>query len=194
MFLTDVREMKIGDNRMERIKTKDRILLAALDLFSEKGYDQASIDLIAEAVGIKGPSIYAHYKGKEDILDSLIAMMEQKYDENFGNSSHLDKIPESLDEFKEDCLRRVGFTMKDPQIQKVRRFCAKEQYRNEKIAALTSKHQLTGNQEMYALMLEKMMEKKDRTGLKTAVALILLLLFFFAQGAIVVVTKMRGVG
>ena len=39
--------------------------------------------------------------------------------------------------------------MKDPQIQKVRRFCTKEQYRNEKIAALTSKHQLTGNQEMY---------------------------------------------
>ncbi len=144
---------------MERIKTKDRILLAALDLFSEKGYDQTSIDLVAEAVGIKGPSIYAHYKGKEDILDSLIAMMEHKYDENFGNSSHLDKIPESLDEFKEDCLRRVGFTMKDPQIQKVRRFCTKEQYRNEKIAALTSKHQLTGNQEMYALMLEKMMEK-----------------------------------
>ena len=49
--------------------------------------------------------------------------------------------------------------MKDPQRQKVRRLCAKEQDRNEKIAALTSKHQLTGNQEMYALMLEKMMEK-----------------------------------
>ena len=44
---------------MERIKTKDRILFAALDLFSEKGYDQTSIDLVAEAVGIKGPSIYA---------------------------------------------------------------------------------------------------------------------------------------
>ena len=42
---------------MERIKTKDRILLAALDLFSQKGYDQTSIDLIAETVGIKGPSI-----------------------------------------------------------------------------------------------------------------------------------------
>ena len=55
--------MKIGENEMERIKTKDRILLAALDLFSQKGYDQTSIDLIAETVGIKGPSIYAHYKG-----------------------------------------------------------------------------------------------------------------------------------
>ena len=67
--------MKIGENEMERIKTKDRILLAALDLFSQKGYDQTSIDLIAEAVGIKGPSIYAHYKGKEDILDSLITIL-----------------------------------------------------------------------------------------------------------------------
>ena len=144
---------------MEKIKTKDKILLAALDLFSERGYDEASIDLIAEAVGIKGPSIYAHYKGKEDILNSLIAMMEQRYDENFGNTFNLEKIPKSLDEFKEDCLRRIEFTMKDAQIKKVRRFCNKEQYRDEKIAALTSKHQLTGNQEMYALMLEKMMEK-----------------------------------
>ena len=37
------------------------------------------------------------------------------------------------------------------------------------------------------------MEKKDRTGLKTAVALMLLLLFFFVQGAIVVITKIEGV-
>ena len=144
---------------MEKLKTKDKILLAALDLFSERGYDEASIDMIAEAVGIKGPSIYTHYKGKEDILNSLIAMMEQRYDENFGNTFNLEKIPKSLDEFKEDCLRRIEFTMKDAQIKKVRRFCNKEQYRDEKIAALTSKHQLTGNQEMYALMLEKMMEK-----------------------------------
>ena len=79
---------------MEKIKTKDRILLAALDLFSERGYDEASIDLIAEVVGIKAPSIYAHYKDKGDILDSLIAMMEQKYDENFGNSSNLDQRSE----------------------------------------------------------------------------------------------------
>lgn len=144
---------------MDQMKTRDKILLAALDLFSERGYDEASIDLIAEAVGIKGPSIYAHYKGKEDILNSLIAMMEQRYDENFGKIMNSDKIPESLDEFREDCLRHIEFIMRDTQIKKIRRFCAKEQYRDEKIAALTSKHQLTGNQEMYAFILEKMMDK-----------------------------------
>lgn len=37
------------------------------------------------------------------------------------------------------------------------------------------------------------MEKKDRPGLKTTVALMLLLLFFFVQGAIVVITKIKGV-
>ena len=137
---------------MEKIKTKDKILLAALDLFSERGYDEASIDLIAEAVGIKGPSIYAHYKGKEDILNSLIVMMEQRYDENFGNIFNLDKIPESLDEFKEDCLSHIEFTMRDTQIKKVRRFCIKEQYRDEKIAALTSKHIFPGFRSTDALM------------------------------------------
>lgn len=37
------------------------------------------------------------------------------------------------------------------------------------------------------------MEKKDKVGLKTTVALMLLLLFFFVQGAIVVITKIKGV-
>ena len=37
------------------------------------------------------------------------------------------------------------------------------------------------------------MEKKDKVGLKTTVALMLLLLFFFAQGTIVVITKIKGV-
>ena len=48
MFLTDIRCMRIGENEMERIKTKDRILLAALDLFSEKGYDQTSQGRLSE--------------------------------------------------------------------------------------------------------------------------------------------------
>lgn len=61
-------------------------------------------------------------------------MMERRYDENFGDIFKLDKIPESLDAFKEDCLRRIEFTLKDTQIKKVRRFCNKEQYRDEKIA------------------------------------------------------------
>ncbi len=45
------------------MSTKQRILDEALTLFAEKGYDGTGVDLIAERVGIKGPSLYKHYKG-----------------------------------------------------------------------------------------------------------------------------------
>ena len=34
-------------------------------IISEKGYDGVGVDLIAENAGLKGPSLYRHYKGKE---------------------------------------------------------------------------------------------------------------------------------
>ena len=49
------------------MSTKDRILEEALTLFAENGYDGTGVEQIAEKVGIKAPSLYKHFKGKEDI-------------------------------------------------------------------------------------------------------------------------------
>ena len=51
--------------------TKQRILLEALRLFSRKGYDAVSVEQIADAVGVKAPSLYKHYKSKQDIFDVM---------------------------------------------------------------------------------------------------------------------------
>ena len=51
---------------LSNLTTKEKILDSALTLFSEKGYDGVGVDLIAEKVGLKGPSIYKHFKGKEE--------------------------------------------------------------------------------------------------------------------------------
>ncbi|WP_454193484.1 TetR/AcrR family transcriptional regulator [Paenibacillus sp. Marseille-Q7038] len=40
----------------------------ALTQFAREGYEGASLRKIAEEVGIKKPSIYAHYKNKEDLF------------------------------------------------------------------------------------------------------------------------------
>ena len=56
----------------EDMSTKEKILEAALTLFAENGYDGTSVEQIAGIVGIKAPSLYKHYKGKEDILNALI--------------------------------------------------------------------------------------------------------------------------
>ena len=48
---------------MDGMSTKERILDAALSLFAENGFDGTSVEQIAQAVGIKAPSLYKHYKG-----------------------------------------------------------------------------------------------------------------------------------
>ncbi|WP_158095148.1 TetR/AcrR family transcriptional regulator [Gottfriedia luciferensis] len=48
--------------------TKDKILAVALALFSKNGYEGTSLSEIARAVGIQKPSIYNHFKSKEEIF------------------------------------------------------------------------------------------------------------------------------
>ena len=116
--------------------TKERILDEALTLFAEKGYDGTSMDLIAERVGIKGPSLYKHYKGKEEILNVLIDA-----------------------EFVQVTMGKILFTMRDPMIRRIRMFLVQEQFRNDRLAEITTRHQLYGVQRMYARIIEAMMNK-----------------------------------
>lgn len=57
--------------------TKDRITEAALRLFSEKGYLGASMGDIAKQVGISKAALYKHFARKQDILDCIVARMDE---------------------------------------------------------------------------------------------------------------------
>ncbi len=59
--------------------TRRRILDAALELFSQKGYDLVSVAEIAGAVGIKAPSLYKHYKSKRHIYEAILAEIDGRY-------------------------------------------------------------------------------------------------------------------
>ena len=145
--------------------TRDRILDETLTLFAENGYDGTSVEEIAEKVRIKAPSLYNHFKGKEDILNALIDMAEARYEESFGSDRHIGRLPESKEEFIRSAIERVSFTMQDPLIRKMRKFLVREQFRNERFAAITTKHQLDGVRDMYARIINGMMSeglfKKD---------------------------------
>ena len=139
--------------------TKEKILDAALSLFAENGYDGTSVEQIANIVGIKAPSLYKHYKGKEDILNALIDSAEARYEEMFGSEEHIGKIPESIEEFVNVTMGRISFTLRDPVIRKTRMFLVQEQFRNERISEVTTMHQLDGIQRMFAKIINGMMEK-----------------------------------
>ena len=141
------------------MSTKEKILDAALTLFAENGYNGTSVEQIAKAVGIKAPSLYKHYKGKEDILNALIDSAEARYEEMFGSERNIGKIPESREEFIKVTMGRILFTMRDPVIRKTRMFLVQEQFRNQRTSEVTTRHQLDGIQGMFAKILRGMMDK-----------------------------------
>jgi AcrR family transcriptional regulator len=57
---------------------REDIILAATRVFSDRGYHAASMAEIAEAVGIRKPSLYHHVRKKEDLL---FAIHERMVDE-----------------------------------------------------------------------------------------------------------------
>ena len=48
------------------------ILNRSAELFSEHGYNRASMNAIAEACGVSKPNLYHYYKDKEELLFDVI--------------------------------------------------------------------------------------------------------------------------
>ena len=141
------------------MSTRERIIEEALTLFAENGYDGTGVERIAERVGIKAPSLYKHFKGKEDILNTIIDEAEARYEESFGSAENTGRIPENKEEFLQITMGKILFTMHDPMIRKIRIFLVQEQFRSERLAKINTKHQVDGLQQMYTKILTAMMEK-----------------------------------
>ena len=65
----------------KRLSAEDRrsaILDAALEIFSRRGYNGASIDDIAQAAGISKALIYEHFPSKKDLHVSLLERHTQE--------------------------------------------------------------------------------------------------------------------
>lgn len=79
-----------ANDRKPREKRWQEILKAAAEVFYEKGYDAATLQEIADRVGILKGSIYYYIKTKSDLLDHLltevhnegVAMIRQRSEES----------------------------------------------------------------------------------------------------------------
>ena len=139
--------------------TKERILTAALELFSRNGYAGTNIRELAGALGMGKSSMYRHFESKEEIWNTLLDRMIAYYGERFGSAEHLPPVPESLEELTSTTMRMVDFTIHDEKIVMTRKVLAIEQYRDERAKALATKHFLTGLRQMFTHVFQGMMEK-----------------------------------
>lgn len=53
---------------MSKPSPRDRLAQAAFELFDERGYEQATIDDIAERAGLGRTTFFRHYRAKEDVI------------------------------------------------------------------------------------------------------------------------------
>ena len=139
--------------------TKEKILMAALDMFSQNGYAGTNIRELAESLGMGKSSMYRHFDSKEEIWNTLLDQMIAYYEARFGSPGHLPPVPDSPEELIALTMRLVRFTVHDENVVKTRKLLSIEQYRDERARDLATRYFLTGLTEMFTFLFTGMMEK-----------------------------------
>ena len=145
--------------------TKSKILEEALVLFAENGYKGTNLRDLAARLGLSKSALYKHYTSKEAIWNALLDKMEAYYAERFGSAEHMPPQPKSGEELLKLALGQIYFTVHDEQIILTRKLLLTEQFHDDRVCRLATKHFLEGTKNMFRMVFEGMMEdglmKKD---------------------------------
>ena len=137
--------------------TKIRILDEALILFAENGYKGTNLRDLAARLGLSKSALYKHYASKEDIWKALLDRMETYYAERFGSEKHLPDMPKSCEELFTITMGMIDFTVNDSRIILTRKLLLTEQFHDERVCRLATKHFLGGTEKIFTAIFETMM-------------------------------------
>jgi len=136
---------------MRNTNTKQKILTEAVKLFATQGFEAVTVEMIADAVGIKAPSLYKHYLSKHDIFDHILTEMEHRDAENAADFLLPTETKEnspaaygniSVSTFIDYCEKQFRYWTENEFAASFRKMLTIEQYRNEKMNRLY--HQYLG--------------------------------------------------
>lgn len=150
--------------------SKENMLLVALRLFAQKGYEATSIFDIAHELQITKGAIYKHFKNKQNILDAIISKMEendQRFAEQFIMPIHVLSLEEKEAYQKVTIKQVIDFSLamftywtEDEFASLFRKMLTIEQYHDEKMNLLYQNY-LGDGPYQYILDIFKTMELKD---------------------------------
>ena len=139
--------------------TKERILEAALEMFSQNGYAGTNIRELSASLGLVKSGVYKHYESKEAIWNALLDQMIAYYRERFGSPDHLPPVPDSSEALIRLTMHMVDITVHDEKIIMTRKVLTLEQYRDVRARELATKHFLTGLTEIFTRIFAGMMDE-----------------------------------
>ena len=133
---------------MKQETTRQKILDQALELFSARGYDSVSMGEIAAAVGMKAPSLYNHFSGKQAIFDAIVESTAAQYEADTDQIAiHVQDVAQDIPFFTaisaealfEKVRQIFEYSLHNETIRRFRRMMTIEQFRSPELAALYSR-------------------------------------------------------
>jgi AcrR family transcriptional regulator len=114
--------------------TREKILEAAIDLYSKRGVSAVSVRDITNAVGIKESALYNHFKSKDELLSIIL----EKFKNEFGTIVFPEEdIVDHLDELGPELfLQHNLLSLRDritPIIDKMWIIIYQEQFRDQRV-------------------------------------------------------------
>ena len=152
--------------------TKQKILKEALTLFAEKGYSAVYVGEIADAVGIKAPSLYKHYKSKQDIFNSCVEVFSDRM-EQVRNELQLPDTPQAdityrtatMENIVDFAIALFMFYLKDEVASKFRKMLIIERYHNSELNQLFEDLFINGaiehEEKIFSELIDAKIIKKD---------------------------------
>lgn len=138
--------------------TKQRILEAALDMFSENGYAGTNIRELAASLDLVKSSLYRHFESKEALWNAVLETMSSYYDEHFGTADNLPAVPKNTEELYQMTMGMVDFTVHDEKIIKSRKLLLTGQFRDEKARKLATRYFMEDTEAIFEKVFSEMME------------------------------------
>jgi len=107
----------MGRREYKKDLTRQQLLMAAADLFAERGFESTSVEDIAERANVSKGTLYYHFETKETLVvelrrSMLAGSVEQTY-ALLGQGLPPITVLEKL------LLERASFTQKEPELAKV---------------------------------------------------------------------------
>lgn len=143
---------------MAGTSTKEKLMAAALDLFSKKGYSATSVDEIAESIGIKGPNLYKYFKGKEALFKELSELSDQSYLDKMNLVNNKADSIEDAQGLKAFAMGQVKYTMYEDMVIKLRKMLTIEQFRSDMMKHQTTIHQYTNINDQFTRIMKNLIK------------------------------------
>jgi TetR/AcrR family transcriptional regulator len=99
--------------------TRDRILAAALDLFSDRSFEGATLREIAERAGVTQPLLHYHYRSKDELWRAAVDSLFAELRDAMAERSHGLRGVDALTAAKLRVREFIVFSARHPQLHRI---------------------------------------------------------------------------